>query len=220
MNYFAHGIRFLERPWFLAGTAVPDLLSAIDRPVRVRSRDAEPFVDDPGTQLAELAAGIRQHHLDDGWFHSTADFLDVSHQLTRRFRDLLTKSDESPRAPFLGHIVTELLLDAVLIARNPERIERYYQQMAQVDPGVFQVSVNRMSRRPTERLAAFLPLFCAERFLPDYVDSTRLWRRLNQVLRRVTLDPLPEGTPAVLDDCRTIVESRRHDLLPGYEPYL
>ena len=27
VNYFAHGLRFLNRPHFLAGTAVPDWLS-------------------------------------------------------------------------------------------------------------------------------------------------------------------------------------------------
>src|SRR5215208_7117669 len=117
VNYFAHAIRFLDRPWFLAGTAVPDWLSAIDRPVRVRARDAEPFADGSGTPLAELAAGIRQHHEDDGWFHATPAFHEVSSQLTRLFRELLTNADESPRAPFLGHIATEILLDAVLIAR-------------------------------------------------------------------------------------------------------
>ena len=33
MNYFAHGVRFLEDPYFLAGTAVPDWLSVVDRRV-------------------------------------------------------------------------------------------------------------------------------------------------------------------------------------------
>src|SRR3984957_18435669 len=38
MNYFAHGIRFVDRPWFLAGTALPDWLSVIDRRVRLRPK--------------------------------------------------------------------------------------------------------------------------------------------------------------------------------------
>ena len=38
MNYFAHGYAFLDDPYFLAGTAVPDWLSVIDRRMRARSK--------------------------------------------------------------------------------------------------------------------------------------------------------------------------------------
>jgi hypothetical protein len=47
MNYFAHGIRFLDRPWFLAGTATPDWLSVADRKVRLREKFLVPNLDHP-----------------------------------------------------------------------------------------------------------------------------------------------------------------------------
>ena len=31
MNYFAHALPFLDRPYFVAGTAVPDWLTVADR---------------------------------------------------------------------------------------------------------------------------------------------------------------------------------------------
>ena len=52
----------------------------------------------------------------------------LPHMTWPEVRDLLTRSDESPRAPFLGHIATEILLDAVLIVdtypaiRDPVRM--------------------------------------------------------------------------------------------------
>ena len=45
MNYFAHALPFLDQPYFVAGTAVPDWLSVVDRQVRVRRRHAEPLAN-------------------------------------------------------------------------------------------------------------------------------------------------------------------------------
>ena len=47
MNYFGHGHRFIDNPFFLAGTAVPDWLSVVNRRVRARRRLAEPYTQDP-----------------------------------------------------------------------------------------------------------------------------------------------------------------------------
>ena len=38
MNYFAHGWNYVDAPYVLAGTAVPDWLSVVDRRVRARAR--------------------------------------------------------------------------------------------------------------------------------------------------------------------------------------
>ena len=57
MNYFAHALPFLDRPYFMAGTSVPDWLTVVDRKVRVRSRHIEPFLGDADGQLAEVAGG-------------------------------------------------------------------------------------------------------------------------------------------------------------------
>ena len=55
MNYLAHGWRFANDPYFLAGTAAPDWLSVIDRKTRLRSRKAAGCVDDADPVLAAVA---------------------------------------------------------------------------------------------------------------------------------------------------------------------
>ena len=78
MNYLAHGIRFVDRPWFLVGTAVPDLLSVADRRVRMRERRVVPAVEaavDSAEPRTQLAAGVLQHLADDDWFHRTPAFV-------------------------------------------------------------------------------------------------------------------------------------------------
>lgn len=212
MNYFSHGHRYIDRPHFLVGTAVPDLLSAVDRQVRVRTRDTLPLADGSDSPRAELAAGILQHLHDDAWFHATPAFYSTTAQLTALFRELLV-DDDSPRASFLGHIVTELLLDAVLIQRNPSVLEAYYTAFSQVDGALVEATVNAIARRPTERLAPLIPLFVQERFLADYVQPDGLLVRLNQVLRRVKLQPLPAETTTLLAEAREIVEASAQQLL-------
>jgi hypothetical protein len=213
MNYLAHAIRFLDRPEFVAGTATPDWLSVADRKVRLRPKHLSPWLNDADLALAEFAAGVQQHHDDDGWFHTTRGFAEVTAILGKMFREAVGPGDNF-RCGFLGHIVTEMLIDAVLIDDNADLLHDYYGVMAEVDPQFVQNSVNRMSAKPTENLAEFVELFQRERILVDYQDSRRLWFRLNQVLRRVKLTPLPEESVRVLDAGRSLIRDRWDDLLP------
>ncbi|TWU14945.1 hypothetical protein CA54_38150 [Symmachiella macrocystis] len=212
VNYFAHGIRYTDRPYFLAGTATPDWLSMADRRVRLRPQHVQPFADGSGQPQAEFAAGVLQHMEDDDRFHRSAAFFEVSGALLPLFRKLLEPHDGF-RPGFLAHIVTELLMDAVLIERHPEMLRAYYAAIDAVDADSIQRCVNAMAKKPTERLAAVLPLFTREGFLWDYLDSERLLYRLNQVMRRVKLQPLPPETTTVLDESRLLVRARIDDLI-------
>ncbi len=214
MNYLAHGIRFLDRPYFMAGTAVPDMLSVVDRRVRMRTKRIEPLLPEwpEGSPEHEVALGILQHLSDDDWFHTTLGFSDITGRMAGLFREALP--DDRFLNGFLGHIVTELLIDAELSERHPLHLERYYHAMQTVDPHVVQRVVNASSREPTDQLAEFIPLFIAEGFLRDYRDSAKLLRRLNQVMKRVKLEPLPVSTIEVLDAGRELVATHLETLLP------
>ena len=86
MNYFAHGHRFIDRPYFLAGTALPDMLSAINRRVRIRRQVAQRFLNDCDPVVRDVAAGIACHHEDDAWFHGQRAFVELSSQFTVELR--------------------------------------------------------------------------------------------------------------------------------------
>lgn len=213
MNYFAHGLAYLDRPCFLAGTATPDLLSVADRTVRLRVRTVTPFLDDPDPQVSEFAAGVLQHLHDDRWFHKTRGFYEVTAEVADLFR-AQQSSDDRFRASFLGHITTELLLDDVLREQYAGRLDRYYETLGRVEPAFIEACVNLMARGTTERLSLFVGVFLRERFLYDYQHPERLLFRLNQVMRRIGLSPLPDRAVDVLVAGRRVVQDRRHDLLP------
>lgn len=213
MNYLAHGIRFLDRPYVLAGTAVPDWLSVADRPVRLREKHVRPVADDSRTVPADVAAGVLQHLEDDRWFHRTPAFFETTGRLTRLFRDALGP-DDGYRPGFLGHIMTEMILDGVLAERHSGLLDDYYRALNHVDAGQVQRAVNGMAPAGTDRLAGFIVRFREARFLEDYLEPDRLLFRLNQVLGRIKLKPLPEETTTVLPAAWETVKSRADQLLP------
>ena len=69
MNYLAHGFRFLDSPLMVAGTAVPDWLSVVDRRVRIRSRRIHEHFDSLSPDLRAIAEGMLQHLHDGDLFH-------------------------------------------------------------------------------------------------------------------------------------------------------
>lgn len=212
MNYFAHGLRFVDRPHFLAGTACPDWLSVADRGVRLRSRRVSPFADGSGEPRSEFAAGVLRHLADDDWFHSTPAFHETTAELAGMFRPL--GADDGFRAGFLGHIGTELLLDAVLIDRDPGLLDAYYAAFERVDPAELNGFVTEMAARPPERLPRFIGLFRSVQFLRCYTDPRRLLTRINQVLDRVSLPNLPDRAVGVLEAGYGRVAGRVDALLP------
>jgi len=214
MNYFAHALPFLDDPYFAAGTGVPDWLSVVDRRVRLRVKHVEPFLADPDPILAAVAGGTRQHLADDAKFHESRAFAESTLAMTVLVRDALG-GETGLRPGFLGHLLVEVLLDATLLAEHPDELQRYHRLLESIDPAAVERAVNRMAPRPTQRLAPMIFHFTRERILSDYLEDGRLLGRLSQVMRRVGLEPLPEGFAVVLPPARRLVEGRREELLEG-----
>ena len=212
MNYFAHARHYLDDPYFVAGTAVPDWLNVVNRRMKARSKLALSYIDNSDPVVASIAKGIVQHHRDDDWFHQTRAFAELNLHFTKAIRHRLSQ-DDGFRPSFLGHILVELLLDAVLIDESPELLVRYYEVVDSLDPHVVNRVVNRMATRETGMLAFFIPRFSSARFLYDYADDEKLLRRLNQVMRRVRLAELPDQTAAFFPDARSMIRERRDSLL-------
>jgi hypothetical protein len=213
MNYLTHALRFLDRPYFVAGACTPDLLSVADRGVRLRSKRVAPCVDGADAETAEFYRGVLQHLSDDDWFHATRGFAEVTGEITVLFRRTIGADHPTP-CSFLGHVVMEMLLDSVLMQRYPDALPRFYDAMESIDPFKVQTAVNQCARQPTERLALLIPRFNEERFLEDYATPEGLAYRLNQVLKRVNLTPLGETGVEAIAAGWDVVDARTDELLP------
>lgn len=98
--------------------------------------------------------------------------------------------------------------------RYPQRFEAYWQALEQIDSQEIQIAVNRMAKTPALHLAWFIDLFRREQFLRSYENDAALLHRLNQVLVRVKLTPIPNHAVEVVSVGRSMVQQRIFDLLP------
>jgi hypothetical protein len=75
--------------------------------------------------------------------------------------------------------------------------------------------VNQVATRPSDLWPVFIPNFCAERFLYDYLEDAKLLSRLNRVMRRVQLQPVPDELLSILPAARCAVRRRCEELTAG-----
>lgn len=212
MNCFAHAIDYLDDPWFAIGTCMPDWLSMVDRKVRLRPKHIDPACDDSGGPADQLARGIKQHWEDDEWFHRTVAFHEVTSEVGVLFKNAHGSEDRF-RSGFVGHIATEMLIDAVLSERNPGAMDRYYEAVESVEAAQVESQINSFGAKPTDRMQYFMQRYLEEQFLRDYEDNERCLYRLNRVLERVRLVALPDAACAQIGAAREIVRDRCDDLL-------
>ncbi len=212
MNYLAHAYQHLGDPYFAAGTALPDWMSVIDRPNRARRQYAEPITAHEDPRIAAFASGCVQHHEDDLWFHQNERFVKLSTEFAVELRSYL-EAGLGHQAGFVGHISVELLLDAILIEREPGLADEYYAVLASLDIATVQLAANHICRQPVTHLVELLPRFIDARFIVNYSEDELLLRSLNGVMKRIGLPKLPDEIVPWLSQARLRVRESADQLL-------
>ncbi|MBL8852480.1 MAG: hypothetical protein JNK57_00785 [Planctomycetaceae bacterium] len=212
MNYLAHAYRFLERPTFALGTMIPDFMNMVDRRARVRRRHAERLIDMPDLFVADLAAGIVQHHCDDYSFHNSPSFLELQEQLSRHLRTTVP-DPRGLRSWFTAHIGIEMLLDWTIMDQYPDSLTRLYQVFEETDCRQLCRAVEWMAGCELPKFEPMHAFFLTERFLYDYRTDVGLFYRINRILVRVGLEPFQPDQITWVPIARQWVASAHDSLL-------
>jgi hypothetical protein len=214
MNCLSHAWKYLDDPWFAAGTCLPDWLGMMERKNKFRRAKVSSFIElnEPTDKSTVLAQGILQHLADDDAFHGSIAFMETSLTVSNWVKEAVTSKNMN-RPAFVGHILVELLLDATIEMSNPGTLDHYYATIAGISAQDLQDSVNHLATKPTTRVQTFLPHYLSERFLFDYLRDDRLLVRMNGILNRVALDPLPTSILPTFAISRDLVWNRRQSLL-------
>lgn len=213
MNFFCHALPYLDQPLFAACTGVPDFLSVIDRKIRARGRMVAPHLDSADETMRQVAGGIQAHLDDDHWFHGGEAFAQMNLEFAVELRDRMP-GDAGFRPSFLGHILIEMLLDAIHVEDNAAAVQEYYENFAKLPLTEIGRCINTITGKPTDRIPATMRRFAETRFLLDYPADDTLMFRLNQVMRRVKLPELPAAVQAWLPSARSQVRQSYERLLP------
>jgi hypothetical protein len=208
VNYLAHGWRRTDRPWLLAGTALPDWLSAADRGARlVRGRLSGVEAE----KARELAEGVRLHFEDDRAFHDHPAFLETEREVIAMLR--AKAPDPRQHCWFLGHVLVEMLLDGWIVRREPERVDAYYASLASLDFGAVIDAATPWLTRPAVGLREYADAFLRHRYLYGYAEDEGLFHRFERVAWRVGLPRPPGALRACIPPARARVEARAPEML-------
>lgn len=193
MNFLAHHViatRFLTPaaplPAYVVGSALPDLLPLAARRVRLRPTLVE-HQPVPTAKDESLRAGVLVHLATDAAFHKTRAFAEAQAEAGR----LLTQTPFAGirvRRFFVAHVLVELVLDAVLLRRDPAIADDFYAAFAAADYS----SVTRWTEAAVGQslpsLPAVLTRFAASRYLCQYGEDEGVATGLSRLCARARQD--------------------------------
>lgn len=190
MNFLSH--YFLDRDRnnaaFFIGVCTPDLISIYNRKVRFKAHTL-PKVDTVGLSPEKVAFyhGIMRHFEVDALFHSS----DFFKRETEYFSQLLRKAFGSERVQrdfFVSHIFLELLLDKILMEREPKMVPEFYDWLKELGLQ-FVVSLTEWAaQRPLPNYDGFFERFITHQYLYHYTDWDEVIYVLRRILQRVGIE--------------------------------
>lgn len=171
---------------YVLGTALPDLLPLAAN--RARLRSAQVASAETRTEFeAALAAGVSAHLVTDAAFHKTAAFAEVQAEVS----DLLAGAAFEGmriRRFFVAHVLTELVLDAVLLRADPALADRFYGAFAAADVSLAAQWTAEVTGRVLPNLPSVLERFAAFQYLRHYADDDGVATGLSNLCRRAGQD--------------------------------
>lgn len=214
MNFLSHAFRFLDQPIFALGTQIPDLMNVVDRKARPRRKLAEKWINSSDELTKMLALGIVQHHIDDQDFHNNTLFHKLNTQVSDYFRQQCP-DPKGMRSWFSAHIIIEMLLDTAISNWKPDYRDHLYKIFHQHDSSSIGKVVSDIVEKPLPRFEKMYGMFLSERFLYDYDSDEGILLRLNQVIKRVGLEPFGCNGPNCMAYARKVVYDNWKPLLSG-----
>ena len=135
MHFLSH--YYLDRsqnnPLFTLGALIPDIAPGFTKTYNARIRNKTWSLNEPADSVHR---GILRHYELDAVFHGSLIFRECCSQASIRLAEA-GLDREKYRFWFLGHIVTEVMLDRQLILQNKGLVDEYYSVLNSVDTNKF-----------------------------------------------------------------------------------
>ncbi len=196
-------------PAYAVGTALPDLLPLAEHRVRFRSTQ---LMAGTGFEAA-LRAGVSAHLASDTAFHKTAAFGEASAEVGRMLAETAFDGIRV-RKFFVAHVLTELVLDALLLREDPALADRFYGAFNAADFAETTRWTEAVTDRALPRLPAVLTRFGSSQYLREYIADEGVATGLSNTCRRARQD----GFEGANFDRLVRVVSEAATRLPEYIP--
>lgn len=188
MNYLSHYFYNREldpqkrRHDFHVGVAIPDILSAYSRRVKVDWPLVEELKKQQGAGQ-EFFLGVDNHEEADRVFHTGELFKDQCDRLKGALKKAGFKGMRV-RSWFLAHILFEIILDAKIMALEPDLTEQFYHHFQEVSASAVSEWTQRCAPDCRADFEDSFQFFRERQFLYEYKRIDGLAEAINRVAKR------------------------------------
>lgn len=195
MNYFSH-YYYAHHPsdvYFNVGLILPDFSRSALGARRLK-------LSEPRAQLhfESLRMGCLEHYRADEVFHASTFFNEMEREINQ---DLKQMNSNGQRRWFMAHILVEMLLDRVLMEKDPGALDRFYSDLELVDWNEVGRFLLDSGKTDIEAFVKHQEGFRKYRFIYQYQEAWGMVEALGRVVLRT-------GQPALGDEFRAQLENQ------------
>jgi acyl carrier protein phosphodiesterase len=177
----------MEDSLFVVGTCTPDLVSIFDRNVRFKESSISKRVQNSEVSPEQMSfyQGVIRHFQVDRIFHSSDFFHTETRQLASELREAFPAT-HMKRSFFVAHVLLELVLDRLLIAKDEMLLSKFYAHFERC-PNEQIVALTRWltGGEPLPAYSDFVRRFTEDKHLYRYQEMDYIIYVLKRILRRV-----------------------------------
>ena len=179
MNFIAHYHFYrTDDRYYNVGLVLPDLVRNF---CKIHLRPNHVFQH---PQLRALSMGSQMHLDSDKLFHNSSFF--------RQCEDLcgylLDDKARWPRKWFLNHLLSEILLDRIIIEKYPGIVESFYADLSKANPEHTELFLKMNGINNYQNFTPALQRFVNVAFIFEYLHNEKIVLALGRVYSRLGID--------------------------------
>ncbi len=137
--------------------------------------------------LELLRIGSNQHFLRDKRFHNSAYFKETSQTITQILRPKFIEAN-IPRDWFAAHVLTEMMIDRVLIRETPKLADGFYQDTTNADSSSIADFLQERNITETHLFLERLARFNQAKYLLQYAHNRAMVYSMNRIFMQTKAD--------------------------------
>lgn len=206
VNYLAHTkVSFRPSdPYTTLGKILPDLVRVADRDIRLRNIKPEKLVL---PELQQIQLGVNIHLHTDALFHNAPYFDVLTAPVKEAFHERF-RSEPRKYVFFYAHILMEMVLDRLVLEREPYIAETLYSHLASVGQATLKGYLQYKGYvSKSESVWGTLQRFTESAYLYQYRNNDGLLYALNRVSLRAGVPVFSNADNAHLVHIVAVAES-------------
>jgi hypothetical protein len=202
VNYLSHYYfdRDEDNKYYNIGLILPDLARSHIPKLRISPYKNITFTT---KEIASMNQGTNRHFESDRKFHNWLTFVD----LTNRATDMIRENGDKDinRDYFITHIMVEVLLDKILLEKNPTLADDFYKMIDSVEQEWILKFMRYAGLQDDELWKGQHRRFMKARFLESYTSIENVVTAVENVCTKIGLIELnADQRQLLIDICETI----------------